>query len=349
MTNLSSLTSPVNSSTDGAADSLPANSPVLLDVRHLSIDYVAKKQPPAQAVRDVSFTLRAGEVLGLVGESGCGKSTLMLGLMRLLPAAGRIIDGQVNFMTRDLLSLSEAEMNEVRWKNISMIFQGAMNALNPVRTVGEQIGEAIRMHTTLSDGTAIDRRVAQLLDMVGIAGNRKDQYPHQYSGGMRQRAMIAMSLACDPQIVIADEPTTALDVMIQAQILELMSELQRELGLSIIFVTHDLGIVAEMCDSVLVMYGGVTAEYADVDTIYNAPQHPYTQELLKAFPDVTKPAGELISIPGYPPRLDALPPGCRFAPRCPRVFARCDQELPSLYHLDDAHVASCFLLEGDAA
>ncbi len=229
-----------------------------------------------------------------------------------------------------------------------MIFQGAMNALNPVRTVGDQIAEAIRLHTAMSDSREIDAHVRQLLDMVGIAGNRANQYPHQYSGGMRQRAMIAMALACDPQIVIADEPTTALDVMIQAQILQLLANLQRELGLSIIFVTHDLGIVAEMCDSVLVMYGGVTAEYADVDTIYNAPRHPYTQELLKAFPDVTKPAGKLTSIPGYPPRLDDLPPGCRFAPRCPQAMVRCNEETPTLYTVGKEHVASCFLLEEGA-
>ncbi|MCB0046775.1 MAG: ABC transporter ATP-binding protein [Caldilineaceae bacterium] len=322
--------------------------PVLLDVRNLSIDYVNKDASPAQAVRELDFTLRAGEVLGLVGESGCGKSTLMLGLMRLLPPAGRIVDGAVYFQGRDLLALSEAEMEDVRWKNISIIFQGAMNALNPVRTIGDQIGEAIRLHMPRQDSAAVDARIRRLLDLVGIAGNRKDQYPHQYSGGMRQRAMIAMALACDPQIVIADEPTTALDVMIQAQILELMGNLQKELGLSIIFVTHDLGVVAELCDSVLVMYGGVTAEYADVDTIYNAPRHPYTQELLRAFPDITRPAGKLTSIPGYPPRLDDLPPGCRFAPRCPQVFGRCRQEMPPIYRLDDKHVASCFLLEGES-
>ena len=319
--------------------------PPLLTVNHLSIDYVNKERAPAQAVRNVSFTLRAGEVLGLVGESGCGKSTLMLGLMRLLPAAGRIVGGEVLFQGRDLLALSEAEMADVRWKNISMIFQGAMNALNPVRTVGDQIAEALRLHTALNDRGAIDRRVGELLDLVGIAANRKAQYPHQYSGGMRQRAMIAMALACSPQIVIADEPTTALDVMIQAQILQLLADLQRELGLAVIFVTHDLGIVAEMCDAVLVMYGGVTAEYADVDTIYNNPRHPYTQELLKAFPDLTKPGGRLTSIPGYPPRLDALPPGCRFAPRCPHAFARCTTAQPPIYEISPAHEASCFLLE----
>ena len=317
----------------------------LLTVNHLSIDYVSRGQPPAHAVVDVNFTLNAGEALGLVGESGCGKTTLMLALMRLLPAAGRIVDGEIRIQGRDLLSLSEQEMAGLRWKEMSMIFQGAMNALNPVRTVGDQIAEAIRLHTTLSDTNAINQRIGDLLDMVGIAANRMDQYPHQYSGGMRQRAMIAMALACDPQIVIADEPTTALDVMIQAQILDLLDRLRRELNLAIIFVTHDLGIVAEMCDSVLVMYGGVTAEYADVDTIYNAPRHPYTQELLKAFPDLSRPSGRLTSIPGYPPRLDDLPPGCRFAPRCPQAFARCDASQPPVYTIAPGHQASCFLVE----
>ena len=192
----------------------------------------------------------------------------------------------------------------------------------------------------------LQERVTELLDLVGIAADHKDHYPHQYSGGMRQRAMIAMALACNPQVIIADEPTTALDVMIQAQILELLDSLRKKLGLAIIFVTHDLGVVAEICDRVLVMYGGVTAEYADVDTIYNDARHPYTQELLKAFPDLTKPKKKLSSIPGYPPRLDALPVGCRFAPRCPVAFDRCRTEQPSLHKLlGDMHIASCHLLE----
>ncbi len=321
----------------------------LLSVRDLAVDYVARRKPPAHALVDVSFDLRPGEALGLVGESGCGKTTLALSLMRLLPAAGRIVAGHILLDGRDLLDLSEREMEAVRWKNVSMIFQGAMNALNPVKTVGEQIGEAVRLHTAITDSAAVNRRIVDLLDMVGIASNRVGQYPHQYSGGMRQRAMIAMALACDPQIVIADEPTTALDVMIQAQILELMGQLRRELNLAIIFVTHDLGIVAEMCDSVLVMYGGMTAEYADVDTIYNEPRHPYTQELLNAFPDLTHPGERLTSIPGYPPRLDALPPGCRFAPRCPRVLARCRSQIPELYRINGGHHAGCFLVAGDPA
>jgi len=320
--------------------------PILLEVQHISIDYQAKDEPPARAVEDVSFTLREGELMGLVGESGCGKTTLMLGLLRLLPAAGQIVNGRVYFMGRDVTAMKEQELLDVRWNGISIIFQGAMNALNPVRTVGDQIAEAINVHLVKPEKGVVDDRVIELLELVGITADQKEHYPHQYSGGMRQRAMIAMALACSPQLVIADEPTTALDVMIQAQILELLDNLRKKLGLSIIFVTHDLGVVAEMCDSVLVMYGGVTAEYSDVDTIYNSPQHPYTQELLKAFPDLSKPGKRLMSIPGYPPRLDALPPGCRFAPRCPVAIDRCHQEKPALLALSENHIASCHLLEG---
>lgn len=369
--------------------------PLLLEVCNLSVDYVTPGKPPAHALQGVSFGLHRGEMLGVVGESGCGKSTLMLSLMRLLPAAGRIVAGEVNFLGRDLLSLTENAMADVRWKNISMIFQGAMNALNPVRTVGSQIAEPIArhaMHTSASllpqakpskngyhvppngmkrlnptrtvgsqiaetitaheqitDKAVLRRSVDELLNLVGINPNRRDQYPHQYSGGMRQRAMIAMALACSPEVVIADEPTTALDVMVQAQILELLARLREQLGLAVLFVTHDLGVVAEICDTVLVMYGGVVAEYSDVDTIYNAPSHPYTQELLKAFPDLTRPQGRLVSIPGHPPRLDALPPGCRFAPRCPLAFARCQSALPPLYQLEEGHVASCYLVDRETA
>ena len=318
--------------------------PVLLDVRNLSVNYVNDEQV-AKAVQNVSFRLREGELLGLVGESGCGKTTLMMALMRLLPTAGQIAGGQVLYGGRDLAQLDEEDLAEVRWKGISIIFQGAMNALNPVRTVGDQIAEAIIKHTPAMPHGVVEARVVELLDLVGIAAEHKDHYPHQYSGGMRQRAMIAMALSCNPQVVIADEPTTALDVMIQAQILELLDSLRKKLGLAIIFVTHDLGVVAEMCDSVLVMYGGVTAEYADVDTIYNQPQHPYTQELLKAFPDLTKPEKRLTSIPGYPPKLDALPAGCRFAPRCPLAFERCAVELPKLSEVHKNHIVSCHLAD----
>lgn len=323
----------------------PSPSRTLLDVRDLSVDYINAHTPPAHAVQKVSFQLKAGELLGLVGESGCGKTTLMLALMRLLPAAGRIVNGQVLFDGRDLTQISEQELSDIRWKGISIVFQGAMNALNPVRTVGNQIAEAIVLHNKQLTPTIVAERVSELLNLVGISSERKDQYPHQYSGGMRQRAMIAMALACNPEVIIADEPTTALDVMIQAQILELLTRLKDKLGLAILFVTHDLGVVAEMCDTVLVMYGGVTAEYADVDTIFNNPQHPYTQELLRAFPDLSRPGEKLTSIPGYPPRLNALPPGCRFAPRCPAVFGRCHTEEPKLHQYGRDHFASCHLLE----
>jgi oligopeptide/dipeptide ABC transporter ATP-binding protein len=321
-----------------------STAPVLLDVQNLSVHYVNEKQV-AKAVHNVSFQLHEGELIGLVGESGCGKTTLMMALLRLLPAAGQIASGHVYYAGKDLAVLSEEEMADVRWKGISIIFQGAMNALNPVRTVGDQIAEAIVKHTPTMTRGVVDARVVELLDLVGITEEHKDHYPHQYSGGMRQRAMIAMALSCNPQVVIADEPTTALDVMIQAQILELLDSLRKKLGLAIIFVTHDLGVVAEMCDSVLVMYGGVTAEYASVDTIYNTPQHPYTQELLKAFPDLTKPEKKLTSIPGYPPKLDALPDGCRFAPRCPLAFERCAIEMPKLHELKNGHIVSCHLVE----
>jgi len=318
---------------------------VLLEVQHLSINYINEGNPPARAVEDISFTLKQGELIGLVGESGCGKTTLMLSLLRLLPSAGQIVDGSVLFNGKDLTEVSDEELNTIRWKDISIVFQGAMNALNPVRTVGDQIAEAITRHMHDFPHEKVQARVTELLDLVGIAADQKDHYPHQYSGGMRQRAMIAMALACDPQVIIADEPTTALDVMIQAQILELLDGLRKRLGLAIIFVTHDLGVVAEICDKVLVMYGGVTAEYADVDTIYNEARHPYTQELLKAFPDLTKPKKKLSSIPGYPPRLDALPAGCRFAPRCLLAFERCHTEQPILHTVGDTHFASCHLVE----
>jgi peptide/nickel transport system ATP-binding protein len=326
---------------------MSARVPTLLEVCNLSIDYIGPNNTRLKAVEDVSFNLNEGEMMGLVGESGCGKTTLMLSLLRLLPVAGRIVGGQINFRGHDLLSLNEHEMNQVRWRELSMIFQGAMNALNPVVSIGDQIAEAIQCHTPINDRGRRRSVVGELLELVGISGERAEQYPFQFSGGMRQRAMIAMALACHPYVVIADEPTTALDVMIQAQILELLDSLRRKLGQAIILVTHDLGVIAEVCDSVLVMYGGVTAEYASVDTIYNNPVHPYTQDLIKAFPDLSNPGDKLASIPGYPPRLDQLPPGCRFAPRCRHAFQRCHQEQPRIYLLENNHQASCFLVENE--
>jgi peptide/nickel transport system ATP-binding protein len=314
----------------------------LLDVRNLSVDYLTDGGTALHAVENVSFHLKEGGSLGIVGESGCGKTTVMMALLRLLPEEGRIVCGQVTFCGRDLLQYSEAEMCQVRWREISMVFQGAMNALNPVRTVESQIVEAIRLHG-VADPQTTRQRAGELLELVGIPARRGRQYPHQYSGGMRQRAVIAMALACTPSILIADEPTTALDVMIQAQILELLEQLREKLALSLIMVTHDLGMVAETCDDMLVMYGGTVAEYASSDAIFNNPQHPYTQRLLEAFPDVEEPGSTLASIPGNPPRLDDLPPGCRFEPRCECQWreAICTQQVPALVELEPGHYVAC--------
>jgi len=318
----------------------------VLEVRDLSVQYTTDEGVALQAVEGISFSLEQGRSLGLVGESGCGKTTIMLSLLRLLPEAGRIVGGQMLFGGRDLLQISEREMQAIRWREISMVFQGAMNALNPVRTVQSQLVEALQLHHVVDSNKAARQRAGDLLELVGIAARRGKQYPHQYSGGMRQRAMIAMALACNPRILIADEPTTALDVMIQAQIIELLEGLQRELNLALIVVTHDLGLVAEMCDDVLVMYGGTLAEYADSDTIFNDPCHPYTQRLLQAFPDIAEPGSQLASIPGNPPRLDNLPPGCRFEPRChvAQGAAICAQHHPANIEFASGHRVACHLV-----
>lgn len=315
----------------------------LLDVRELSVDYLAGGAA-LHAVEGVSFALEEGRSLGIVGESGCGKTTVMLSLLRLLPQNGRIVGGQILFDGQDLLQLTEAKMRRVRWHRISMVFQGAMNALNPVRTIESQIVEALQVHGVAPSARAARRRAGELLELVGIAPQRGSQYPHQYSGGMRQRAVMAMALACQPRVLIADEPTTALDVMIQAQILETLQRLQRELSLSVILVTHDLGLVAEVCDDVLVMYAGTAVEAGECDAIFNAAAHPYTQRLLEAFPDVERPGAALSSIPGNPPRLDDLPPGCRFQPRCHRRIDACASVSPPQVEVTPGHRAACLLL-----
>jgi len=317
----------------------------IIEVRNLSINYLTDNGTALRAVEDVSFGLEQGHSLGLVGESGCGKTTAMLGLLRLLPAEGRIVSGEVWYEGVDLMRISEREMRKYRWSKMSIVFQGAMNALNPVLRVGNQIAEAILLHEDVDKATA-SRRVDELLETVGITPEMAGQYPYQYSGGMRQRAMTAMALACSPNILIADEPTTALDVMIQAQILNLLQRLQKELDLSIIMVTHDLGVVAEICDDVLVMYGGKTAEYASVDVIFNDPLHPYTKRLMQAFPDIDNPTSMLASIPGFPPPLDALPPGCRFEPRCHLRSEICSVENPPLVEVKPDHYVACHQVRG---
>ena len=315
----------------------------ILRVRDLSIEFTTE-HGPLRAVDAVSFDLRRGETLGLVGESGCGKTTTVLGILRLLPPGGSVVAGQVWFDGEDLLSLDGRSLRTFRWTRLSLVFQGAMNALNPVRTIGDQIVEAIRLHAPGTSKDAALRRAGDLLERVGIGRRRAGEYPHTYSGGMRQRAMIALALACDPDVIIADEPTTALDVMIQAQILELLGGIARDLGMGIILVTHDLGVVAQTCDRVIVMYGGIVAEENDAATLFRAPQHPYTQQLLGSFPDLAHPDRPLRGIPGTPPRLDDMPAGCRFAPRCPHAFDRCVAEPPPDYPAAGGR-AACFLLD----
>jgi peptide/nickel transport system ATP-binding protein len=294
------------------------------------------------AVDDVSFTLEDGEALGIAGESGCGKTTTALSLVRLLPANAEVVAGSVKLFGIDLRAKSEAALRRYRWREISIIFQGAMNALNPVQRVSDQIAEPIILRIGLPRAEAM-RRAGELLELVGIPKARGSAYPHELSGGMRQRAMIAMALACDPAIIIGDEPTTALDVMVQAQILELLEDLREKLGLSLILITHDLSVLAETCDRVMIMYAGRVAEEGPVGTIFASPRHPYTQMLLAAFPDVHAGRRDLGTIPGMPPDLRTPPPGCRFHPRCPAAMEVCRTETPPEVTFDDRVRVACHL------
>ncbi len=304
-----------------------------------------------RAVDGVSFSLARGETLAVVGESGCGKSMVALSIMRLVPdPPGRTVGGSVTLEGRDLLKLDEAAMRNVRGNELSMIFQEPMTSLNPVLTIGEQIGEAIRLHQDLAP-SAVRAKAVEMLRRVRIPEpeQRAGEYPHQLSGGMRQRAMIAMALACNPKVLIADEPTTALDVTIQAQILELIVELQRETGTALILITHDLGIVAETAQRVVVMYAGRKVEEADVETLFAGPLHPYTQGLMASIPRLPsmrgKPApvgARLTEIPGMVPALTNLPEGCLFAPRCPLADARCRSKYPPYEEKRPDHGAACW-------
>jgi oligopeptide/dipeptide ABC transporter ATP-binding protein len=289
--------------------------------------YFSTGSGPVRAVDGVSFTVEHGEALGIAGESGCGKTTTALSLVRILPANAKIMSGSISLMGIDLVPKSDNALRRYRWREISIVFQGAMNALNPVRRIRDQIAEPIEERLGETPKAA-RKRAGDLLELVGIPRKRGDAYPHQLSGGMRQRAMIAMALACDPAIVIGDEPTTALDVMVQAQILELLEDLRQKLGLSLILITHDLSVIAETCDRVMVMYAGRIAEEGPVDEVFRRPRHPYTQKLMAAFPNIHADRRTLDVIPGEPPDLRRPPPGCRFAPRCPFVMPVCREVVP---------------------
>ncbi len=297
-----------------------------------------------KAVDGVDFAVRPGEVLGIVGESGCGKSVTSMSVMRLIGPPGEVAEGEILFDGINLLNLAEEEMRKIRGNRIAMIFQQPTTCLNPVFSVGNQIKEALLVHQGLSDNEA-DSRCEQLLAMVGIPDpqRRMKNYPHELSGGMCQRVMIAMGLSCNPELLIADEPTTALDVTIQAQILDLMRALRESINTTIVLITHDLGVVAEMADNVLVMYAGKVVEYAPVRELFADPKHPYTQGLLASIPVLGAIKDELDVIPGSVPSLLNLPPGCRFAGRCPYKMDRCEQEEPPLIELEGGRVARCWL------
>lgn len=311
-----------------------------LETRFFTQDGVVK------AVNGISYTLNEGETLAIVGESGCGKSVGVMSLLRLIPEPpGKVTSGQALFMGRDLLKMNPNSIRQVRGKEIAMIFQDPMTSLNPVLTVGRQITEALELHMNMDRHQARDRAVV-LLEMVNIpeAAQRIDDYPHQFSGGMRQRVMIAMALSCMPQILIADEPTTALDVTIQAQIVELVKKLRDELGMAIIWITHDLGVVAGLAEKVVVMYAGYIVEQASVNDLYGSPSHPYTIGLLGSLPRVDMVQDErLVSIDGMPPDLIALPEGCPFAARCDYVIEKCLKETPPLMPVAPGHSAACWI------
>ena len=317
----------------------------LLEVRHLSTQF-ATGAGIVRAVDDVSWDVKPGETVALVGESGCGKSVSALSIMRLVAApAGRITGGQILFKGRDLLTLPEHEMRDIRGKDIAMVFQEPMTSLNPVLTVGRQLTEPCEIHLGMPPERSRARAI-EILGLVGIsdAGRRLRQYPHQFSGGMRQRLMIAMALSCNPALVLADEPTTALDVTIQAQILELMKGLSQRLGAAMLIITHNLGVVARYADRVNVMYAGKIVEHGTAREIYADPRHPYTLGLLRSVPRLDEPKREkLAPIQGQPPDLTRLPRGCAFAPRCAYSIARCATEIPPLDAVDGSHLSACWV------
>jgi oligopeptide/dipeptide ABC transporter ATP-binding protein len=323
----------------------------LLSLEHLSAHYVSQQgRRVVRAVDDVTLTLNAGETLGIVGESGSGKSTLALTILRLLPPAARIVSGRMMFEGEDLLDKTDHEMRRVRGKRIAMILQDPMASLNPLFSIGDQVGEALRVHDGVNRTDAWSRAIA-LLKSVRIPSpqTRVTQYPHEMSGGMRQRIVGAIGVSCEPRLLIADEPTTSLDLTIQAQYLKLLSDLQQQYGLALIFITHNLGIIAKMCDQIAVMYAGRIVEQGPVARIFNSPAHPYTRALLNSIPRMSDNRKRLTAIEGQPPDLAALPPGCAFAPRCPMAVDRCHAEAPPEVAIDEDRSVRCWLVMPAAA
>ena len=325
---------------------------IILEVKDLCVEF-RTAEGTVQAVDHLSYVLHKGEKLGIVGESGSGKSVSSLGMMQLIPnPPGQITGWEILYLGRDLVKTSERDMQKIRGNEISMIFQEPMTSLNPIIKCGKQIAESLRLHRGMKKKEAMEEAI-RMMKAVGIANPevRAHEYPHQMSGGMRQRVMIAMALACQPQILIADEPTTALDVTIQAQILDLMENLKQKTGTSILFITHDLGVVAEVCDDVVVMYSGRVVEKGDVRSIFASPSHPYTRGLLASIPKLGECAEELESIPGNVPNPKYMPQGCKFAPRCSCAFDKCREEEPGFYDVGEGHMSRCWLCEkkgGDA-
>lgn len=316
----------------------------LLDIKHLTIHYKTD-DGIVYAVDDLDLSLGYGETLGFVGETGAGKTTTALGIMQLIPnPPGKIVSGEIYLEGENLLEKSEREMQDIRGSKIAMIFQDPMTSLNPVITVGDQIAEMIQLHESVTKEESL-KKAEQMLETVGIRKERARDYPHQFSGGMKQRVVIAIALACNPSLLIADEPTTALDVTIQAQVLELMKNLKEQYKTSMIMITHDLGIVAEICDKVAIMYAGNAVEYADKRSLYLNPLHPYTNGLFNSIPDLDRDQEELPVIKGLTPDPTNLPSGCAFHPRCPKAMAKCSLSKPPKIEVEKGHFVNCFIYE----
>lgn len=317
----------------------------VLQIKNLKT-YYHTQRGPVKAVDDISFQVKKGEALGLAGESGCGKTTVALSILRILPAGGKIVGGEILFRGSDLVRLKESQMQKMRWTGVSIVFQGAMNALNPLFKVGDQIVEAIMTHERRVRKKKAYERANKMLELVGVQPTRGKDYPHEFSGGMRQRGLIAMALACNPELLIADEPGTALDVIVQAQVLKLLSELKTKLNLSMMLITHDLSIIAELCEKIAIMYAGKIVEQGDVTAIFKEPLHPYTQGLMGAFPSIKASKRQMKSIPGNPPDLLNPPSGCRFHTRCSHVMEICREKEPTSIKLaKEEHYVACHLVQ----